>query len=652
MKLTTENRDVQRSEAFRETSFKIAASPQAFKILSSRIYTDPILAIVRELSTNAADAHVDAGTTDKNFDVHMPNSMDPYFSIRDFGTGLSQEDLETIYTTYFQSTRNDSNNYTGALGLGSKSPFSYTDMFTVTSYYYGTMYVYSAFKSESGEPAIALLNEAATDRPNGLEIKIEVKLGDHRDFHEAGQKVYRFFTPRPNVTGHRLDIPDPTPALQGDGYEFFEMRCREAGTPGKINVVMGNVCYTADSAATHSDLGFDCVLVLYTDIGTCEVAASREELHYDDRTKTHIQKLVDIAVAAARKDIDEKLKNYTIQIEKIIALRTYSSLLTVSYSASGINLCEEDKYRLTDLMINRNKLFLGGRRWDSEIRPSSNSTYIFVENDLPDGKIKQADKNRLRHWLMANRNGAKCFLCEIEDPARFAELFGAVTITMSALPNVPKQSRAGGYTGPRSFVKLLVHPNATRQTDRWKTMLDDDPDTSGAIAVPRKGFQVIWRDASHTTTGTIYSIAQALGYTKIYGIADKHYKRICDQLGLENLEEKAKEFAKVKVAGLTEFERARFHHDWDGSTPNALLKAIAGLSDTCDNLIAMSKAQEINYTIKQLFVTFGVEVPNDAADFQDNFKKRYPLLANVDLHYAEIKDITNYIKLIETNKGN
>ena len=42
-------------------AFTIQNSPLAFEILSSRLYSDPTLAIIRELLTNAYDAQVMAG---------------------------------------------------------------------------------------------------------------------------------------------------------------------------------------------------------------------------------------------------------------------------------------------------------------------------------------------------------------------------------------------------------------------------------------------------------------------------------------------------------------------------------------------------------------------------------------------------------------
>ena len=113
-------------------SFSIKASPIAFDILSSKLYSNPVLAVVRELLTNAYDSQVAAGNADKEIDVIFPTALDTEFSIRDYGTGLSKEDVMTLYTTFFDSTKSNSNDFTGGFGLGSKTPFSYTSSFTST----------------------------------------------------------------------------------------------------------------------------------------------------------------------------------------------------------------------------------------------------------------------------------------------------------------------------------------------------------------------------------------------------------------------------------------------------------------------------------------------------------------------------------------
>ena len=89
-------------------------------ILSDGLYSNKILAVIRELSTNAYDSHVDAGVADRAFEVHLPTRLEPYFHVRDYGTSMTHDQCMTLYTTYFRSTRNDSNDAVGCLGLGKK----------------------------------------------------------------------------------------------------------------------------------------------------------------------------------------------------------------------------------------------------------------------------------------------------------------------------------------------------------------------------------------------------------------------------------------------------------------------------------------------------------------------------------------------------
>ena len=148
--------------------FRIRNSAKAFNILSSGLYANKIRAIIRELSCNAIDSHTAAGKLDTQFEVHIPNALEPHFSIRDFGTGLTHEQVTNIYATYFESTKTDSNAFIGALGLGSKSPFSYTDNFTVTAIKDGKKGIYSAFINGEGVPSIALMMSEDTDEHAGV----------------------------------------------------------------------------------------------------------------------------------------------------------------------------------------------------------------------------------------------------------------------------------------------------------------------------------------------------------------------------------------------------------------------------------------------------------------------------------------------------
>jgi hypothetical protein len=272
--------------------FKIKASAKAFNILSSGLYANKIRAIIRELSCNAVDSHVAAGRTTTPFDVHLPNSLEPHFSIRDYGTGLSHEQVTSIYTTYFESTKTDSNDYIGALGLGSKSPFSYTDNFTVTAIKDGRKGIYSAFINSDGVPSIAQMMTEDTDEPDGVEVKFSVNDNyDFSKFRDEACHVYTYFALRPVIAGSA-------------GFEFRDVEYESKdiipgvhsyARGGKSMAVMGNIAYPIEVPNTDKNLGelanlLSCGLELHFAIGEVDFQASREGLSYIPSTIKAIER--------------------------------------------------------------------------------------------------------------------------------------------------------------------------------------------------------------------------------------------------------------------------------------------------------------------------------------------------------------------------
>ena len=261
--------------------FRIRNSAKAFNILSSGLYANKIRAIIRELSCNAVDSHVAAGKSNTPFDVHLPNQLEPHFSIRDYGTGLSHEQVKSIYTTYFESTKTNSNEFIGALGLGSKSPFSYTDNFTVTAVQGGKKGIYTAFINEQGVPSIALMMEEETTDPNGVEVKFSVN--ERYDFHkfvDEARNVYTHFKLRPVIHGCK-DFVFTEPAYKDrdiiKGVHTIDSR--------RSTAIMGNIAYPIEVPNAETVLGelrkmLECGLVMEFDIGELDFQASREGLSY------------------------------------------------------------------------------------------------------------------------------------------------------------------------------------------------------------------------------------------------------------------------------------------------------------------------------------------------------------------------------------
>lgn len=271
--------------------FRIRNSAKAFNILSSGLYANKIRAIIRELSCNAVDSHVEAGKKDTPFDVHLPNQLEPWFAIRDYGTGLDNNQVTNIYTTYFESTKTESNDFIGALGLGSKSPFSYTDNFTVTAIKHGKKGIYTAFINDAGVPSIALMTQEETTEPAGVEVKFAVDSYYEFDkFRQEAVNVYQYFSLRPVVSGNqnfkfidpKYDKKDIVPGV----HSYVDQR-------GCI-AVMGNIAYPVQIPDSDKSLGdlrnlLNCGIEMHFQIGELDFQASREGLSYIPQTVASIK---------------------------------------------------------------------------------------------------------------------------------------------------------------------------------------------------------------------------------------------------------------------------------------------------------------------------------------------------------------------------
>ena len=292
MKLDVEVNEIVLSNVGTTGEFRIRNSAKAFKILSDGLYSNKIRAIIRELSCNAVDSHVGAGKADVPFEVHLPSVLEPWFSVKDFGLGLSGDQVVNIYTTYFESTKTDSNDYIGALGLGSKSPFSYTENFTVTAIKNGTKRIYSAFINEMGVPSIAEMSEELTDEGNGVEVKFSVTdRYDYNSFKYESDEVFKWFKNKPTVTGahfthQSIDYKEkdivPGVNVQTNGSASMALM-------GNIAYPLGKISEPQKHFGELAEL-LNCGLVIEFSIGELDFAASREELSYVPMTIKSIKR--------------------------------------------------------------------------------------------------------------------------------------------------------------------------------------------------------------------------------------------------------------------------------------------------------------------------------------------------------------------------
>jgi len=418
MKLQGDTREVMKGGVGQVSAFTIKATGKAFQILSSGLYSNKILAVIRELSCNAYDAHVEAGKADVPIEVYLPNTLRPTFTVKDFGTGLSDyqirggyaltgstkvimsledgaklideyekqaaknpktkppsiERKNGLYNSYFESTKQDSNDFIGALGLGSKSPFSLVSSFSVESRVGGTKRLYTAFVDEQGMPSIALVGESSTTEPNGMTVSMAVKQDDIFRFASEAQQALMYFNPYPIVRGTANFAPLPLEYItQGKNWGIRpSLRTNWDGA----RVIQGNVAYPLDAKqlTQHTtDKMVNAFLCLAVDInvpiGAVDVAASRESLQYNAYTIDSLLKIINEAVGELGTVIQAEFNKRETLWE--------ATRLFVSYSQSDSYSLRNVFERLCDLPRTKNH---PGFTWRG--KPIDNDITFRYYNDI------------------------------------------------------------------------------------------------------------------------------------------------------------------------------------------------------------------------------------------------------------------------------
>ena len=296
----------------------IEMTPEMFTLLSSGMYTDKILAAIRETTCNARDIQVE--TEDGvPLGMHLPTRLEPFYHIRDYGTGLTERQVlgytETItqfnpetgheeqvkrhvpglYLRYGKSTKRDSNLQIGGFGIGCKSPLAYSESFIVESYQNGTVKTYTVYK-EKGMPKIAKLNEKLTTEQDGLKVKIAVVNSDIDSFAKKAANFLRHFGYPVDITGQSITHKVKY-ILQTDLYDTVES---DWGDRGKICASMGGVIYNVSTKYKEEleQIAQGKMLIMKFKIGELSVAGSREALSEDEDT---IKKL-EVAVARIKSE--------------------------------------------------------------------------------------------------------------------------------------------------------------------------------------------------------------------------------------------------------------------------------------------------------------------------------------------------------------
>ena len=318
MKFATEQREVESFGSISTKKITLSANAKAFRIIFGQIYPDIIKAIVRELFTNAWDSQKVAGTLDTPIDIHLPTKWEPYFSIRDYGVGMSPTQIDNIYSKVFESSKDQSDDEAGMFGMGSKTPLGYTDSFTVVSYVDGHFWSYDVYLDNTGSPVITLVAQGETDEPNGVSVTVSV---DEKDFDTFKLHAERFALNAGTAINinRKTVINNTEPLFKGDGWVVLKQT--DLFDNG-IYVRMGCVLYQIKFSMLNSYLNYNerdniewswkTPVIIDFPIGTFNVTGSREDITYTKEAAQLIYNRLEQVVGDAVDQYHEQLKDCTL----------------------------------------------------------------------------------------------------------------------------------------------------------------------------------------------------------------------------------------------------------------------------------------------------------------------------------------------------
>jgi hypothetical protein len=610
MKLATAPQDVMLPESFEQRDVAVGDVAFILDLFADKIYSNKERAVIRELACNAHDSHVMAGTTDVPFNVHLPTALEPWFSIRDYGTGLKDNEIAEVYGAIGVSTKRDSNEVIGCFGIGSLSPYSMCDSFVVKSYLNGTARTYQCMRDEKRQPKVIPLGSAPTNEPNGLEVKLTVA-GKVSRFEEEAEQVFMFWEGTlPKINNQQVirrckEMRDAY-IFKGDDFGL---------TPswGNMYALMGNIAYKIPSQLDE----FDVDGYLKFELGELEFDTARENLSMTDKTKAAL-KAKFASVKDSLKDIAiEQIEEKTTPFEQAKLAET----LRVGRIGQFIGRQNLDEFVLPEPSESVTY-------WQAKYRGSEKySTQLISADDKHEYYIhKDRMQTRIKNYLKDMNSGHTMFI--FKDMAQVLECNIPVE-KLSDLDDLPKVERTSYRSGNVSKCKTLKFVKGNyryNDADYWNEY-DLELDGSEVVYVEVNRNKVVYDarylDCNSQVRSTIESCEKHIGDIELVGLKtaflktkafrDGNFIHLHDYLKRELATKAPKSFHKFDSDHLDRIQTINRYIQQNE------VSEIINLAQSCKNV-------SIADFCEKLGVSIDTTEDTSLQDLMDKFNDKYSML--------------------------
>lgn len=693
MKLSEIRPHYETSGDMEEEFFSIQDQGMIFDILRNKMYSNPILAICREISCNARDAHREVKTPEVPIHIYLPNNLEPYYKVKDFGPGISPDRMYNVFIKYTASTKRNDNIQTGGFGLGAKTPFSYSDSFSIVTNYDGIQYNYGCAIDETKVGKLALLSQSPTTEPNGTEIIIPVKPTDFRAFADWTEQATRHFETRPTIKGNVIKWEDITPLFSGDRWLISST----SDYRRTIKLVIDGIEYPLEIETLKKYANTTLIdaargnLILYFGVGELSLSASREQVYLDVPTQKKIKDRLDCAINEIKKNVEDKIASFPDLWQANIFYK--KDLLQVFNSLSFLGRLSWEGCLLTDrnyIPVNCNVFkFSKGKYFrkfgldPNKITHSISRKLHFEEHSalfVNDLSLKKPTPRHVKKIFEDDATLTNVFVVSPDDNASQQDLNKSIHLDKMNPQLLSTVTKASGRNYTPATSRLLVFkldPSAITFRQISYADIEDDTNKKVLCRLNKESYpiirQIILKNKKRLEFYGMKSILSKFPGFSFYGVDlsvsdDRIEKDFSDFVDIEYfIEEKVLtnkniDYPRIKYAGLHSYsldDRAISNYDKLKKSivdPNSMflkkLKLHHELRKLIDNdsgILAVYEA--INGEIKNdNLKKFVKDNPDqDLEEMKILFAEKYPLLSYVNTYnYTQIvKHIADYVNLID-----
>lgn len=366
---------------------------KVFGLLSNSIYTQKIESLIRETVSNSYDACVAAGLENEPIYVKYENSQIHFI---DYGTGMTPDIVDKVYTRLGKSTKEYSENQIGCFGVGKQANLSYSTHYFLETRVDGIKYNYLISKGEKGKPELTPLGEEPTSERNGTIVTLDVKSGDYNNFKNAVSNQLKYFR---TVITEGFDLSNDQTLVQGKHFTFRPDRQNIGG----LEINFGQIYYPIQWDLLGIDrININCALYFPIDAGLTPIV-SREQLENNESNKKLILDKIEEFKQEIKTLFDERNKSVEsffewnrkgsqkLKFSDDVELDV-SALIDTSYQYNALlntqmdmKLCKGTAYYLFDKLFHYRK---NSTKWNNQWdRITSNKKIFYAEKDVTNHRL-------------------------------------------------------------------------------------------------------------------------------------------------------------------------------------------------------------------------------------------------------------------------